>query len=148
MLHMARLAYQRMRGIDEEDRERGIKEQQHNNGVKYQRMVEYELNNPGETATVRLERLIPATGMAVLTRGCVGQGVLEYEAIFKRSRGKRVKRRLLREAVTNGEMEHVPVSPRSIVSRAKADYNENPSIAFVETEAARSEETRPFKDRL
>ena len=148
MLHVARLAYERMRRIDEEDHERGMKEQQYNNSVKYQRMVEYELNNPGETATVRLERLIPATGMAVLTRGCVGQGVLEYEAIFKRSRGKRVKRRLLREAVANGEMEHVPVSSSSIVSRAKANCNENPSTALVKTEEARSEETRPFKDRL
>lgn len=52
MLHMARLAHERMQRIDEEDRERGMKEQQYNNSVKYQRMVEYELNNPGETATV------------------------------------------------------------------------------------------------
>jgi hypothetical protein len=126
MLHMARLAYERMRRIDEEDRERGMKEQQYNNSVKYQRMVEYELNNPGETATVRLERFVSVTSMAVLTRGCVRQGVLEYEAIFKRSRRKRVKRRLLREAVTNGEMEHVPVSPSSIISKAKDDCDENP----------------------
>ena len=55
MLHMARLAYERMKRIDEEDHERGLKEQQYNNSVKYQRMVEYELNNPGETATVRLD---------------------------------------------------------------------------------------------
>ena len=55
-LHMARLAYERMKRIDEEDHERGLKEQQYNNSVKYQRMVEYELNNPGETATVRLEQ--------------------------------------------------------------------------------------------
>lgn len=56
MLHMAGLAHERMKRIDKEDRERGMKEQQYNNSVKYQRMVEYELNNPGETATVRLER--------------------------------------------------------------------------------------------
>lgn len=56
MLHMAKLAYERMKRIDEEDRERGMKEQEYNNSVKYQRMVEYELNNPGETATVRLEQ--------------------------------------------------------------------------------------------
>ena len=53
MVHMARLAYERMQRIDEEDHERGLKEHQYNNSVKYQRMVEYELNNPGETATVR-----------------------------------------------------------------------------------------------
>lgn len=56
MLHMARLAHERMKRIDEEDHERGMKEQQYNNSVKYQRMVEYELNNPGETATVRPEQ--------------------------------------------------------------------------------------------
>ena len=60
MLHMARLAYERMKRIDDEDRERGMKEQQYNNSVKYQRMVEYELNNPGETATVRLEQVYSA----------------------------------------------------------------------------------------
>lgn len=54
MVHMARLAYERMKRIDEEDHERGLKEHQYNNSVKYQRMVEYELNNPGETATVCL----------------------------------------------------------------------------------------------
>ena len=59
MVHMARLAYERMKRIDEEDHERGLKEYQYNNSVKYQRMVEYELNNPGETATVRLGRTFP-----------------------------------------------------------------------------------------
>jgi len=59
MLHMARLAYERMKRIDEEDHERGLKEQQYNNSLKYQRMVEYELNNPGETAAVRLKQFFP-----------------------------------------------------------------------------------------
>ena len=57
MLHMARLAYGRMKRIDEEDHERGTKEQQYNNSVRYQRMVGYELNDPGEAATVRTEQL-------------------------------------------------------------------------------------------
>ena len=57
MVHMAKLAYERMKRIDEEDHERGLKEHQYNNSVKYQRMVEYELNNPGETATVRVDQL-------------------------------------------------------------------------------------------
>jgi len=55
MVDMAKLAYERMKRIDEEDHERGLKEQQYNNSVKYQRMIEYELNNPGETATVSLD---------------------------------------------------------------------------------------------
>jgi len=49
---MARLAYERMRRIDEEDHERGLKEQQYNESVKYQMIVGYELNNSSETATV------------------------------------------------------------------------------------------------
>ena len=65
MVHMARLAYERMRRIDEEDHERGLKEQQYNNSVKYQRMVEYELNNPGETATVRLDQFYPVSSIMV-----------------------------------------------------------------------------------
>ena len=67
MVHMARLAYERMKRIDEEDHERGLKEQQYNESVKYQRMVEYELNNPGETATVRLDRfyLVPSIAVRV-----------------------------------------------------------------------------------
>lgn len=65
MLHMARLAHDRMKRIDEEDRERGMKEQQYNNSVKYQRMVEYELNNPGETATVCSERCFSAHSVQV-----------------------------------------------------------------------------------
>jgi len=65
MVHMARLAYERMKRIDEEDHERGLKEQQYNESVKYQRMVEYELNNPGETATVRLDRFYPVPSIAV-----------------------------------------------------------------------------------
>jgi hypothetical protein len=64
MVHMAKLAYERMKRIDEVDHERGLKEQQYNNSVKYQRMVEYELNNPGETATVRLEQLFPVPSIA------------------------------------------------------------------------------------
>ena len=65
MVHMARLAYERMKRIDEEDHERGLKEQQYNNSVKYQRMVEYELNNPGETATVRLDQFYLVPSMTV-----------------------------------------------------------------------------------
>ena len=65
MVHMARLAYERMKRIDEEDHERGLKEQQYNESVKYQRMVEYELNNPGETATVRLDRFYPVPSITV-----------------------------------------------------------------------------------
>lgn len=123
MLHMARLAYERMRRIDEEDRERGMKEQQYNNSVKYQRMVEYELNNPGETATVRSEQRFSTWYRGVDDSYCILQGVLEYEAIFKRSRRKRIKRKLLREAVANGEIEHVPVSP-SVVPKSWAKYDE------------------------
>lgn len=67
MLHMARLAYERMKRIDGEDHERGLKEHQYNNSVKYQRMVEYELNNPGETATVRLEQFSSVSGIKVWT---------------------------------------------------------------------------------
>ena len=65
MVHMAKLAYERMKRIDGEDHERGLKEHQYNNSVKYQRMVEYELNNPGETATVCLEQFIPIPGVTV-----------------------------------------------------------------------------------
>jgi len=65
MVHMARLAYERMKRIDEEDHERGLKEYQYNNSVKYQRMVEYELNNPGETATVRLGLALPVPCITV-----------------------------------------------------------------------------------
>lgn len=69
MLHMARLAHERMKRIDEEDHERGLKEQQYNNSVKYQRMIEYELNNPGETATVSLDQfcLVPRAVVHVST---------------------------------------------------------------------------------
>ena len=42
-----------------------MKEQQYNNSVKYQRMVEYELNNPGETATVCSERCFSAHSVQV-----------------------------------------------------------------------------------
>jgi len=42
-----------------------MKEQQYNNSVKYQRMVEYELNNPGETATVSLDRCFSAPSIEV-----------------------------------------------------------------------------------
>ena len=51
---MARFAYERMR---REDHGRRLKKQQYNENMKYQRMVEYELNNPGETTTVRLPSL-------------------------------------------------------------------------------------------
>lgn len=70
MLHMARLAYERMKRIDKEDHERGLKEQQYNNSVKYQRMVEYELNNPGETATVRSDHSVRVSRSSwILTQG-------------------------------------------------------------------------------
>ena len=126
MVRMARLAYERMKRIDEEDHERGLKEQQYNNSVKYQRMIEYELNNPGETATVSLDQFCPVPGNVACMDPHLSlrQGVLEYEAIFKRSRRRRVKRRLVREAVANGDMEHVPVSSGARFGGANVKYEE------------------------
>ena len=59
---MARFAYERMR---REDHGRRLKKQQYNENMKCQRMVEYELNNPGETATVRLDRFYPVPSIKV-----------------------------------------------------------------------------------
>ena len=89
MVHMARLAYERMKRIDEEDHERGLKEYQYNNSVKYQRMVEYELNNPGETATVRLGLTFPASSITV--RGKSSPNIVrdrEHSSTKRSSRGR------------------------------------------------------------
>ena len=150
MVDMARLAYERMKRIDEEDHERGLKEYQYNNSVKYQRMVEYELNNPGETATVRLGPTFPVHGITVRAnphpRLCVtgstrvrsGLQEVEEEAnqteVGQGSCGKR------------GD-EPCPGEFRCQFRELRLGTTKF-STAFVEAEEAHPESTRSFQDHL
>jgi hypothetical protein len=150
-LHMARLAYERMKRIDEEDHERGLKEQQYNNSVKYQRMVEYELNNPGETATVRLEQSFPVLSIAV--RANTHPKLCVTGSTRVRSNLQEVE-----EETNQAEVDEGSCSKRGgrtcagefqvLVSKAVAKYAAIFQTAFVETEEAHPESTRPFQDRL
>jgi len=125
---MARLAYERMRRIDEEDHERGLKEQRYNESVKYQRIVGYELNNPSETATV--------SGQILPSLQYPGAGKSSPKAVYDR-----VHLNTKRSSRGQGGDESSFGKPRLRLRLSKRKS----SIAFVETE---EEETRPFKDRL
>ena len=49
--------------------------------------------------------------------------------------------------MANGDMTYVPVSSEASSGKPRLSKRKS-STAFVETEEARPEETRPFKDRL
>ena len=58
-----------------------------------------------------------------------------------------MKRRLMREAVENGDMKHIPVSSNASFGELRLNVGKC-LLAFVETEETHQKETRPFKDRL
>ena len=150
MVHMARLAYERMKRIDEEDHERGLKEYQYNNSVKYQRMVEYELNNPGETATVRLGLTFPVPGTMVRADTDPRLGVTGSTRV--RSGLQEVEEEASQTEVDQGSCGKRGDEPCAGEFRCHLRELRSSStkflIAFVETEEAHPESTRPFQDCL